>query len=896
MDSGKKRMGKFFYEKDEESGEEFVVYPSVPIFDEHEGEDGTVYDREVLAHIAQNNNDRIEDTNDLCPIVGWHTPQEDEYDPDKDPPIIGWAEQFRVEDFGNKRPRGCIFCTFKIYKKFHDYFKSHPRRSVEIWPEDDPKQRYIDPIAVLAGVTPKRDLGYLYAKSTSAGPEVLEPMRYSQKNQSSKLKYEMSYPGGGNTYVPGGTERKKNSRADSISVQYEQSFSELDRQLQSDLFGYEGTHGQAPYKAPSGASSFMSGMASSLMSDMKDKSDSSKTPPPPPMEVPDADVSDQKQEGVKAEEAEVPKNDLDSLVAQREIEATAEPMGAEEMQAQSTVPKPMLEVEQNDKPGPKDPRRTKAPKKDQVKGSDKNPKGSASKENEKIDLSDKTESSLKKKMESHNKKGKGSDATLGALKSVWRRGAGAYSSSHAPKMSRSGWAMARVNAFLELLEKGKPSNSDYTQDYDLLPSGHPKKSKNQKQTSDSSGFKYAKQGNDVTSQLMGEPTMALSDQEMGQIVQGVETLVQDLLQRELPGLIQKAQGEEMPEDNLAKDEAVAESMDAEEGVLDEVIMGDDMPEQNAKKSKDDEDEDEKEKHGMMYGDKEKNGMMYGDKEKNGMMYGKESEDHAKDSEDHGKDSDEKEMYGHCGKENYEEEMKMAKMMFAKACNSYKLDSDSADIEGAKQYMASLEDSDKESISRYVSSTESSDQEKQLYSKVSVKTESSEQYSKAKREAKAYYQKKLQQETIKYQKVQQANRKLMDEIVSMKSDLVESRKKERYSKISSRLADLEKDGYCFDREKEVSFCMNLTDDQVNEHISERIPMHYAKAPFGDMIPVVESERITPAPTKSEKYAKAASDATITLRDGGLRGLKYKKVLDWMCENDTDRTPSSDELGY
>lgn len=855
MDSGKKRMGKFFYEKDEESGEEFVVYPSVPIFDEHEGEDGTVYDREVLAHIAQNNNDRIEDTNDLCPIVGWHTPQEDEYDPDKDPPIIGWAEQFRVEDFGNKRPRGCIFCTFKIYKKFHDYFKSHPRRSVEIWPEDDPKQRYIDPIAVLAGVTPKRDLGYLYAKSTSVGPEVLEPMRYSQKNQSSKLKYEMAYPGGGNTYVTSGTERKKNSRADSISVQYEQSFSDIDRQLQSDLFGYEGTHGQNPFRNVDSGSQLLDQVSSAFKgkSGGKESQDSSSAEQPvKEMEIPEVDVSDS---------------------------GSTEPSGGMDMGALAEAGKAAL-PEQNDKPGPKDPRRTKAPKKDQVKGSDKNPKGSASKENEKIDLSDDTESSLKKKMESHNKKGKGSDATLGALKSVWRRGAGAYSSSHAPKMSRSGWAMARVNAFLELLEKGKPSNSDYTQDYDLLPSGHPKKSKNQKQTSDSSGFKYAKQGNDVTSQLMGEPTMALSDQEMGQIVQGVETLVQDLLQRELPGLIQKAQGEEMPEDNLAEDEAVAESMDAEEGVLDEVIMGDDMPEQNAKKSKDDEDEDEKEKNGMMYGDKEKNGKMY-----------------EKDSEDYGKDSEDKEMYGGgCGKENYEEDMKMAKMMFAKACNSYKLDSDSADIEGAKQYMASLDDSDKESISRYVSSTKSSDQEKQLYSKVSVKTESSEQYSKAKREAKAYYQKKLQQETVKYQKVQQANRKLMDEIVSMKSDLVESRKKERYSKISSRLADLEKDGYCFDREKEVSFCMNLTDDQVNEHISERIPMHYAKAPFGDMIPVVESERITPAPTKSEKYAKAASDATITLRDGGLRGLKYKKVLDWMCENDTDRTPSSDELGY
>ena len=38
-----------------------------------------------------------------------------------------------------------------------------------------------------------------------------------------------------------------------------------------------------------------------------------------------------------------------------------------------------------------------------------------------------------------------------------------------PKMSRDGWAMARVNAFLTLLRTGRPSNSGYKQDNDLLP-------------------------------------------------------------------------------------------------------------------------------------------------------------------------------------------------------------------------------------------------------------------------------------------------------------------------------------------------------------------------------------------------------------------------------------------
>jgi hypothetical protein len=44
-------------------------------------------------------------------------------------------------------------------------------------------------------------------------------------------------------------------------------------------------------------------------------------------------------------------------------------------------------------------------------------------------------------------------------------------------MSRHGWAIARVKAFLYLLRNGKPSNPNYKQDNDLLPSGHPRNAK-----------------------------------------------------------------------------------------------------------------------------------------------------------------------------------------------------------------------------------------------------------------------------------------------------------------------------------------------------------------------------------------------------------------------------------
>jgi hypothetical protein len=137
-----------------------------------------------------------------------------------------------------------------------------------------------------------------------------------------------------------------------------------------------------------------------------------------------------------------------------------------------------------DKPGKDDPRRTPAPKKDQKKGSKKNKPDSAKNPSGKITFSKEVTAQLSKKVAEHNAKGKGSKATLGMLKAVYRRGAGAFSTSHAPKMSRHGWAIARVNAFLTLLRTGKPSNSAYTQDNDLLPKNHPKKSKAE------AGYKY----------------------------------------------------------------------------------------------------------------------------------------------------------------------------------------------------------------------------------------------------------------------------------------------------------------------------------------------------------------------------------------------------------------------
>ncbi len=130
------------------------------------------------------------------------------------------------------------------------------------------------------------------------------------------------------------------------------------------------------------------------------------------------------------------------------------------------------------KPGKDDARKTPAKPSERRKGSKKNKPGSAKKPNKSISMSKETESRIRKLMEEHNKKvaskNKGSKASMGMLKSVFRRGAGAFSRSHAPNMSRSGWGVARVKAFLYLMRNGRPSNPNYKQDNDLLPNSHPR--------------------------------------------------------------------------------------------------------------------------------------------------------------------------------------------------------------------------------------------------------------------------------------------------------------------------------------------------------------------------------------------------------------------------------------
>ena len=96
-------------------------------------------------------------------------------------------------------------------------------------------------------------------------------------------------------------------------------------------------------------------------------------------------------------------------------------------------------------------------------------------------VSNEQEKTLQNKADEFNEKEsntKNGRAALGALKSVFQRGLGAFNTSHSPLVkSASQWAFARVNAFLYLLKNGRPENAKYTTDFDLLPNKHPKATK-----------------------------------------------------------------------------------------------------------------------------------------------------------------------------------------------------------------------------------------------------------------------------------------------------------------------------------------------------------------------------------------------------------------------------------
>ena len=125
--------------------------------------------------------------------------------------------------------------------------------------------------------------------------------------------------------------------------------------------------------------------------------------------------------------------------------------------------------------GRKSAAQTPAPANERIYGSKKNKPKSASSEKSasSIKLNEKITQSLKTKLKDFKETHKTEKVSLNDLKAVYRRGLGAYSSTHRPTISggmpntRNAWAMARVNKFLKKAGGAKVKKA-YVQDDDLL--------------------------------------------------------------------------------------------------------------------------------------------------------------------------------------------------------------------------------------------------------------------------------------------------------------------------------------------------------------------------------------------------------------------------------------------
>ena len=95
-----------------------------------------------------------------------------------------------------------------------------------------------------------------------------------------------------------------------------------------------------------------------------------------------------------------------------------------------------LDESEAKRPGPKSGAQTPAKPSEKKKGSDKNKPGSAGEKGGKITFSESVIKSLKEKVKKHNEKHPSKKVTLGQLKKVYRRGAGAFSTSHRPGITR----------------------------------------------------------------------------------------------------------------------------------------------------------------------------------------------------------------------------------------------------------------------------------------------------------------------------------------------------------------------------------------------------------------------------------------------------------------------------
>lgn len=134
----------------------FVTADNVPVFDEHDeyDDDGKLirsFGEKELQTIADRCNARVAESGNVATLTLGHTL--DDAPETEQPPVVGYARNFRVARFGPSQKLG-LLATFHYLKDRFDEAKQYGQRSIEYWVKD----KFIDTIALLKR-TAERPLG-----------------------------------------------------------------------------------------------------------------------------------------------------------------------------------------------------------------------------------------------------------------------------------------------------------------------------------------------------------------------------------------------------------------------------------------------------------------------------------------------------------------------------------------------------------------------------------------------------------------------------------------------------------------------------------------------------------------------------------------------------------------
>ena len=193
----------------------YVRVKDVPIFAEHEttARNGRKlkFTKRELERVAARCNRRIKETGDYAMLTVGHTPEPGSGLPS--PEVIGFVGPYRMGTLGEpgQRQRYAILANFWVMRKDWNKFEKHPRRSVELWLEDDLGESFLDPIACLGAEPGRLDLGLVTGAKGTDGA-ALKFMYAGMIRGRYCERYEMAAPAapsGTNTFIPSMNGRRK---------------------------------------------------------------------------------------------------------------------------------------------------------------------------------------------------------------------------------------------------------------------------------------------------------------------------------------------------------------------------------------------------------------------------------------------------------------------------------------------------------------------------------------------------------------------------------------------------------------------------------------------------------------------------------------------------------------